>query len=249
MARGRTEMTWIEHLEDLRARLMWSLVGLAVGTAVCWVFSETLLRLLLRPAGVQLHAIGMMEPFLAKFRVAVTGGFALAIPWIVYQVFRFVDPALKPEERRMLIPVSIASWLLFLSGAVFSYFFVVPAASEWLLAHAGDLIRVQITALNYLHFVTWLLLGLGLAFQTPLLVIAACGLGIVTPRRLQQEWRTAVIVILIVSAAVTPDWSPVTMLMLATPMFLLYEGAILVSMLLLRRRSAAEPEMEAVGGR
>jgi sec-independent protein translocase protein TatC len=171
------------------------------------------------------------------------------MPWIVYQVFRFIDPALKSGERRMVIPVSVAAGFLFLSGAVFSYFFVVPAASEWLLAHAGDLIRVQITALNYLHFITWLLVGLGLAFQTPLLVIAACSLGIVTPRRLQQEWRMAVLVILVVSAAVTPDWSPVTMFMLATPMFVLYEGAILVSMLLLRKRSPAEPEMEAVGGR
>lgn len=248
MARGRTEMTWVEHLEELRTRLMWSLVALAVGTAVSWTFSENLLRLLLRPAGVELHAIGMLEPFLAKFRIAVTGGFVLAMPWIVYQLFRFIDPALKPQERRMLVPVSIAAGLLFASGAVFSYFIVVPAASEWLLAHAGDLIHVQITALNYLHFVTWLLVGLGLAFQTPILVIAACLLGIVTPRRLQQEWRMAVLVILIVSAAVTPDWSPVTMFMLATPMFLLYEGAILVSMLLLRRRSAAGPEMETVGG-
>lgn len=240
-------MTWIEHLEELRARLIWSLVGLAVGTAVCWVFSEALLRALLRPAGVQLHAIGMLEPFLAKFRVAVTGGFALAMPWIVYQAFRFVDPALKPDERRVLIPVSIAAGLLFLSGAAFSYFFVVPAASEWLLSHAGGLIRVQITALNYLHFITWLMVGLGLGFQTPLLVIAACVLGIVTPRRLQQEWRVAVMVILVVSAAVTPDWSPVTMFMLAAPMFLLYEGAILVSALILRRRQAAQ--RYAVGSR
>jgi sec-independent protein translocase protein TatC len=234
-------MTWIEHLEELRTRLVWSLIGLTLGAAVSWTFSEHLLRLLLRPAGVQLHAIGMLEPFLARLHIAVAGGFTLAMPWIVYQAFRFIDPALRSGERRMVIPVSIAAGFLFLSGAVFSYFFIVPAASEWLLAHAGDLIHVQITALNYLHFVTWLLVGLGLAFQTPLLVIAACSLGIVTPRRLQQEWRTAVLIILVVSAAVTPDWSPVTMFMLATPMLVLYEGAILVSMVIVGRRRAADP--------
>jgi sec-independent protein translocase protein TatC len=162
------------------------------------------------------------------------------MPWIVYQAFRFVDPALKPHERRVVVPVSLAAGVLFAAGAVFGYFFILPAASNWLLAQAGQLIRVQITALNYLHFVTWLLVGMGLGFQTPLLVVAACALGIVSPQRLQREWKLALLVILVVSAAVTPDWSPVTMFLLALPMFALYEGAVLVSFLILRRRRAAE---------
>jgi len=241
VAREDRPMTWIEHLEELRQRLLWSLLGLALGTALCWNFSESLLRLLLRPTGgIQLHAIGMLEPFLARFRVAVTGGLALSMPWIVYQAFRFVDPALKPHERRVVVPVSLAAGVLFAAGAVFGYFFILPAASNWLLAQAGQLIRVQITALNYLHFVTWLLVGMGLGFQTPLLVVAACALGIVSPQRLQREWKLALLVILVVSAAVTPDWSPVTMFLLALPMFALYEGAVLVSFLIVRRRRAAE---------
>ncbi len=234
-------MTWIEHLEELRQRLLWSLLGLALGSVLCWNFSEALLRLLLRPTGgLQLHAIGMLEPFLAKFRVAVMGGLAVSMPWIVYQVFRFVDPALKPNERRVLVPVSLAAGMLFIAGVVFGYFFILPAASDWLLSQAGEVIRVQITALNYLHFVTWLLVGMGLGFQTPLLVVAACALGIVSPQRMQREWRTAAMVILVLSAAVTPDWSPVTMLMLALPMFALYEGAVLVSFLVVRRQRAVE---------
>ncbi len=231
-------MTWVEHLEELRQRLLWSLVGLALGTALCWTFSEELLRILLRPTGgIPLHAISMLEPFLARFRVAVTGGLVLAMPWIVYQLFRFIDPALEPHERRVLVPVSLAAGFLFASGVAFGYFFLLPPVSRWLLSQAGEVIRVQITALNYLSFVTWFLVATGLGFETPLLVVAACALGIVTPQRLQREWRTAVLAILVLSAAVTPDWSPVTMFLLALPMIALYEGAVLVSFLLVRRRA------------
>ncbi len=231
-------MTWVEHLEELRQRLLWSLLGLALGTALCWAFSDTLLRILLRPSGgIQLHAIGMLEPFLARFRVAVTGGLVLAMPWIVYHAFRFIDPALEPHERRVLVPVSLAAGFLFAFGVVFGYFFLLPSASRWLLAQAGEVIRVQITALNYLSFVTWFLVATGLGFETPLLVVAACALGIVTPQRLQREWRTAVLAIFVLSAAVTPDWSPVTMFLLAVPMIVLYEGAVLVSFLIVRRRA------------
>ncbi len=231
-------MTWVEHLEELRQRLLWSLVGLALGTALCWIFSEELLRILLRPTGgIQLHAISMLEPFLARFRVAVSGGLVLAMPWIVYQLFQFIDPALEPHERRVLVPVSLAAGFLFASGVAFGYFFLLPPASRWLLAQAGEAIRVQITALNYLSFVTWFLVATGLGFETPLLVVAACALGIVTPQRLQREWRTAVLAILVLSAAVTPDWSPVTMFLLALPMIALYEGAVLASFLIVRRRA------------
>jgi len=236
-------MTWIEHLEELRQRLLWSLLGLALGTALSWTFSEALLRILLRPSGgIQLHAIGMLEPFLARFRVAVTGGLVLSMPWIVYHIFRFIDPALEPHERRVLIPVALAAGLLFAFGVVFGYFFLLPSASKWLLSQAGEVIRVQITALNYLSFVTWFLVATGLGFETPLLVVAACALGIVTPQRLQREWRTAVLAILVLSAAVTPDWSPVTMFLLALPMIVLYEGAVLVSFLIVRRRARRAPD-------
>ncbi|MDR7415989.1 MAG: twin-arginine translocase subunit TatC [Armatimonadota bacterium] len=241
-------MTWIEHLEELRQRLLWSVVGLALGTALSWSFSDALLRILLRPSGgIQLHAIGMLEPFLARFRVAVTGGLVLSMPWIVYHVFRFIDPALEPHERRVLIPVALAAGGLFAFGVVFGYFFLLPSASKWLLSQAGEVIRVQITALNYLSFVTWFLVATGLGFETPLLVVAACALGIVTPQRLQREWRTAVLAILVLSAAVTPDWSPVTMFLLALPMIVLYEGAVLVSFLIVRRRAqkAQDAALEA----
>ncbi len=231
------QMTWIEHLEELRQRLLWSLLGLAVGTAVSWTFSDWFLRVLLQPAGgIQLHAISMLEPFLARFRVAVTGGLVLSMPWIVYQVFRFIDPALEPHERRVLIPVSLAAGVLFAGGVTFGYFFLLPPSARWLLAHAGDVIRPQITALNYLSFVTWFLVATGLGFETPLIIVAACALGIVTPQRLQREWRTALLVILVISAAVTPDWSPVTMFFLALPMIVLYEGAVLASFLIVRRK-------------
>lgn len=236
-------MTWIEHLEELRQRLLWSLLGLALGTALSWTFSEALLRILLRPSGgIQLHAIGMLEPFLARFRVAVTGGLVLSMPWIVYHIFRFIDPALEPHERRVLIPVALAAGFLFAFGVVFGYFFLLPSASKWLLSQAGEVIRVQITALNYLSFITWFLVATGLGFETPLLVVAACALGIVTPQRLQREWRTAVLAILVLSAAVTPDWSPVTMFLLALPMIVLYEGAVLVSFLIVRRRARRAPD-------
>lgn len=234
-------MTWIEHLEEFRARLMWALFAVAIGTVVCLAFADPLLRVLLRPAGdIKLHALGMLEPFLVKFKVAVTGGVALAMPVLVYQVLAYVNPALTARERRVMVPVALAAGLLFLCGAVFGYFFIVPPASQWLLAQAGTLIQLNIAALSYLQYITWFLIGMGLAFQTPLIVVAACVIGIVSPQRLRQEWRVAYMTIVVVSAAVTPDWSPVTMFLLAIPMLVLYEAAVFVSTIIVRRRRQAQ---------
>jgi sec-independent protein translocase protein TatC len=236
-------MTWIEHLEEFRVRLMWALLAVAAGTAISLAFADPLLRLLLKPAGdLRLHALGMLEPFLVKFKVGLTGGFALAMPVLVYQILAYVNPALTARERGVMVPVALAAGILFLAGAVFGYFFIVPPASAWLLSQAGSLIELNITALSYLQYITWFLIGMGLAFQTPLVVVAACTLGIVSPQRLRKEWRAAYMTIVIVSAAVTPDWSPVTMFLLAVPMLVLYEAAVLVSTVIVRRRRQSEAD-------
>lgn len=235
-------MTIIEHLEELRMRILLALTGVAIGTVLVFIFSNRILELLLRPAGTtKLIALTVLEPFLTRLKVSLIMGIGLAMPWILYQTFMFIRPALTREERRVANVVVVLLGVLFYTGAAFGYRFIVPSATRWLLAQAGEMIEVRLTALNYVGYITWFLVGVGLAFETPILILSLTWLGIVNPAQLRREWRVAYMTILVLAAMLTPDWSPITMFFVAVPMIFLYELSILLSRWLIRpRRAPAE---------
>ena len=132
------QMTLVEHLEELRQRLQYAVLGLLVATGVGLIFVDRLLAILLRPAGhVKLTTLTVLEPFLVKVKVAFLFGFAVSMPWILYQIYAFVDPALTETERRRTIPLSLLAGLLFAIGIVFGYLVILPVSLRWLLAQAG----------------------------------------------------------------------------------------------------------------
>ena len=229
MADHDKHMTLVEHLEELRQRLQYAVLGLLVATGGGLFFVDTLLRVLLRPAGdVKLTTLTVMEPFLVKIKVAFLFGFALSMPWIIYQLFAFIDPALTETERRRVIPLSLLAGVLFAAGIVFGYLLILPVSLHWLLGQAGTQFNVLITANAYISFVLFFLLIVGATFETPLVILTLALLGILSPQTLRREWRIAYMVIAGIAVFGTPDWSPVTMLLVAIPMVMLYEFSLVL---------------------
>jgi len=229
MADRDRHMTLVEHLDELRQRLQYAVLGLLVATGVGLLFVDTLLGILLRPAGnVKLTTLTVLEPFLVKVKVAFLFGLAVSMPWIIYQVFAFVDPALTATERRRTIPLSLLAGVLFAIGIVFGYVVILPVSLHWLLAQAGTQFNVLITANAYISFVLFFLLIVGATFETPLVILTLAFLGIVSAQTLRREWRIAYMVIAGIAVFGTPDWSPVTMLLVAIPMVLLYEFSLVL---------------------
>ena len=229
------QMTLVEHLEELRQRLQYAVLGLLVATGVGLIFVDRLLAILLRPAGhVKLTTLTVLEPFLVKVKVAFLFGFAVSMPWILYQIYAFVDPALTETERRRTIPLSLLAGLLFAIGIVFGYLVILPVSLRWLLAQAGTQFNVLITANAYISFVLFFLLIVGATFETPLVILTLALLGVVSPQSLRKEWRIAYMIIAGIAVFGTPDWSPVTMLLVAVPMVMLYEFSIVLCRIFIR---------------
>jgi sec-independent protein translocase protein TatC len=234
-------MTLVEHLEELRQRLQHAVLGLLITTGAGMFFVDTLLRVLLRPAGnIKLTTLTVLEPFLVKVKVAFLFGLAISMPWIMYQLYAFIDPALTETERRRTIPLALLAGVLFALGIVFGYLVVMPISLHWLLAQGAGQFNVLITANAYISFVLFFLLIVGATFETPLVILTLAFLGVVSPQTLRKEWRIAYMIIAGIAVFGTPDWSPVTMLLVAIPMALLYEFSLVLCRLFIKP-PAAQP--------
>lgn len=228
-------MTLIEHLEELRVRLTRAVIGLLAATLLGFLFVDQLLALLLRPTGhMKLTTLTVLEPFLVKVKIAFLFGLAVSMPWLMYQVYAFISPALTDKERRNTIPLALLAGLLFAVGLVFGYVFVLPISTRWLLAQAGSQFQVLLTANAYISYVLFFLLIVGGTFETPLIILSLAMLGFVTPQTLRREWRIAYMVIAGIAVFGTPDWSPITMILVAIPMALLYEFSIVLCRIFIR---------------
>lgn len=216
-------MAFLAHLAELRKRIIISAAVLAVTFGICLYFSIPLLRILNAPAGhLQFVFLTPLEPFMVKVKVAFFAGAALALPVILYEILAFAAPGMKAKEKRIIFPTILSMVLLFAGGVVFGYRYIMPISTTWLLSQAGALMKASVSASAYVTYAGWFLLGFGISFETPLFILLMVRLGILSPARLRGSWRYAVIIILILSAIITPDWSPVTMAVMAIPMLLFY---------------------------
>ncbi len=222
-------MTLVEHIEELRRRILFAAAGLAVTTAVGLWQQDRLLQLLMRPTGLtHLIALTVLEPLMVKFKLAFVLGLVIAFPWMLLQGLLFLAPALSEREARYLVPITALSLVLSVLGIIFGYLFIMPPSTRWLIDQAGTAMSLEITALSYVSYAVWFLAALAIVFQMPLVVLAVVGLGIFPYARLRREWRTVYAIISIVAAVITPDWSPITMLLVAAAMVGLYEFSLLL---------------------
>lgn len=231
-------MSLVEHLEDLRRRIIFAGAGLLIACAVGLWAHDWLLAMLLRPVPQVSHlvALTVLEPLLVRFRLAFVFGLVVAFPWLLYQGLLFVIPAVTEREGRYVIPIAVLSLVLSVGGVAFGYYLVLPPSTGWLLSQAGTTMTLQISALAYVSYTVWFLAIIALAFQTPLVVVALVGLGITTPAQLRAEWRTVYVVLAVLGVAITPDWNPISNLLVSGAMIALYEISLLLVRLILPRR-------------
>ena len=231
-------MSLMSHLIELRSRLIKSVVAIAVGTVVVFIFYRDILDVLAKPyegaTDQPLAFFQPTEPFSLALRVALFGGFIIASPVLMYHVWRFIGPALTKRERRYVYPLSAVMTLLFVAGIVLGYF-TLPLALRVLFSFAGDLLQETVGVNFYFSFAMRFLLAFGLAFQFPVFLFAAAALGLVSSRALREQRRWAVVFVVVAAALMTPGGDPMTLMLLSTPMYLLYELSILSIRFILKR--------------
>jgi sec-independent protein translocase protein TatC len=242
-------MTIVEHLEELRKRVVISVIAVGVGAIAGWVLFPQVFHLLVHsykqacealPENVkppircgQLVAGSVLEPFLVRFKVSAFTGLAIALPAVLYQLWRFVTPGLTRTERRMAIPFVASSLVLFSLGAMFAYL-TLPKGLHFLLGFAGDSLVVLPSASKYFSFVMLLVLAFGISFEFPLLLIFLAWVRVVPSTRLRKWRRYAILIITVFAAVITPSQDPYTQLAMMVPMIVFYEVAILVARLMKR---------------
>ncbi|MBU4173783.1 MAG: twin-arginine translocase subunit TatC [Actinobacteria bacterium] len=230
MAVKRGRMTYLQHLEELRRRIIVCIVAVSAGCGVSWIFAWDILDILKGPAGnITLHYLKPMEPFLVRFKLTLFGGVLLALPVVLFEVLAFLSPALKRKDRSFTIAVMLMILAFFSAGVALGYYYIMPVGITWLLDLAAGQMSPVLSASEYVSFAGWFMLAFGIAFETPIFIWMLVALGVLTPEQLRRQWRYAYIIILLFAAVITPDWNPITMLMVAVPMVLLYEMSILLA--------------------
>jgi len=227
-------LTLVEHLDELRARLLVCLAALGVALALCFWQNHLLLEIAQGPLPSdhdQLITFGVTEPFTTTLTVSAYGALVLALPVVLWQLYAYVLPAFSESERKTILPILLLFPFLFIAGIAFGYFVVMPAAVNFLLNFNDGQFNIQVRARDYYSFFSMTELACGLIFQLPLAIIAVTRLGIVRVEQLTQNRRYAYLVIAIVAAAL-PGVDPVTMLIEMVPLLVLYELSILLARVL-----------------
>jgi sec-independent protein translocase protein TatC len=245
------KMSFLEHLEELRQRIIRALLGVAVGFGLCFWLSIDILEHMGRPLFAVLTKMGQKpvfrfgapgDPFAVALQIAIYAGLFLASPYVMYQVWAFIAPGLYRREKKYAVPFVLVSSTLFILGGAFAYFIAFPYALEFLMNFGGALFEPIINARDYLELFLAVVLGMALIFEAPILILLLALLRIVTPGFLLRNFRYAVLVITVVAAVLTPTTDAVTLALFAIPMIALYLLGAAFAWLVTWRRDRAERE-------
>ncbi|MBD2627734.1 twin-arginine translocase subunit TatC [Trichormus variabilis] len=221
------EMSFFDHLEELRQRIFYSLIAVAVGVIGCFIVVKPLVQLLEVPAhGIKFLQLAPGEYFFVSIKVAGYSGLVLASPFILYQIIQFVLPGLTRRERRLLAPVVLGSSVLFVGGLVFAYLLLIPAALQFFISYGADVVEQIWSIEKYFEFVLLLLFSTGLAFQIPIIQLLLGNLGIVSSQKMLAGWRFVIMGAVILGAVLTPSTDPLTQSLLAGAVLGLYFGGV-----------------------
>lgn len=240
------EMTLIEHLKELRNRVIWCAAAVVLGTIVCAVFFETILGWLLAPAReshpeLELNVFGPTESIGVLFKVAMYGGLVIASPMVVYQAMMFIVPGLTPRERRLILPSMLGTIVFLLGGMAFAYWVILPISLDFLIDFGDDVFEPEFGAKQYINFAIRIIFWVGISFELPMVMALLAKLGVVRARQLIGFWRYAILLIFIIAAVVTPTPDPLTQSLVAGPLIVLYILGILFAWVLQPRRPRPSP--------
>ncbi|HEU4364262.1 MAG TPA: twin-arginine translocase subunit TatC [Candidatus Krumholzibacteria bacterium] len=230
------EMSFWDHLGELRGVLVSSLISLLGLSIAAWFFSGPIMDWLVAGVPVDhLMFVAPSEAFMTRMKLSFILGGLASFPYIGYRVWRFVSPGLFRRERSGIFPVAVASALLFYAGVAFAYFLVVPVIIRFMLGYATDRIQPMLSVSAYFTTVSRLCLAFGLVFQLPIVILLLSLLGIVSPQLFLRQWRYAVVIIFLAAAVFTPP-DPVSQVLMAVPLVVLYIGSAFLAALITRRR-------------
>ena len=235
-----SRMALMDHLIELRNRLLWVVGALIIGTALSMLFVTPILNFIIAPLsalGAMPTAIGPTDTITVFFKVSFTMGAIFAMPVIIYQIIRFVAPGLYPHEKRNLLLILPGFMILFGIGAAFAYFMLLPTAVAFLQSFLGDIIKQEWTIDRYISFVTRIVFWIGVAFEMPLVVAFLARAGIVSGPKLLGFWRQAVVIIAVIAAAITPTVDPVNMTLVMAPLIVLYAISVGLAYALYKERA------------
>ena len=251
---GPARMPLMEHLGELRMRLVRIVVVLLVAVCVFYLAAGTMGQFLLLPIAdflpksedgtVSLSFLNAFDPFTVQFKIAFWMSVVATSPIILWQFLAFFLPALKPNERKWFIPTFVAGVALFIFGTVFCYLIILHPAFQWLTAQTSDLGEVLPNAANYVDVIIKFEIGFGVAFELPIVIFYLVIFNIVPYKKLRSSWRFVYIGLMVFSAMVTPDANPVTMLLMFAALVALYEGSLLLARVVLAKRIKKQQEEE-----
>jgi len=243
-------MPFLQHFDELRKRAFVVFGVITVATVAMYFFTNQIFKFVLAPVwpilgkgGIPV-ALGVLDPMTVRFGLAFWSAIVVCSPLIAWEIMAFLMPALRPNERKWVIPTFLSMVVLFVGGVVFCYMLILPASFQWLADQSGDIMKFMPQAGDMLTVVEFFLLGFGIAFQTPIIVFYLVYFGVIPYKTLRENWRIIYVAITIIAAGITPDWSPVSMGALAVAMVILYELSMLMCRVMLRRRIKAQREKE-----
>lgn len=239
-------MTIWEHIAELRTRVVRCCIAIAIGMVIGWLIYPRLFTFLTNPLyelvdDVEIISIDPLEQFATRIKISAYCGIVIAMPVLLWQLWRFVTPGLYPHEKKYAIPFVASALALFVFGAYIAYVTLNPAL-EFLIGVGGGEVKPRYTTDNYVTLIAYMMLAFGVGFQFPVLLVALQMVRVTTPRKLLGWWRQAVVVIAVVAAVITPSADPVSMAALAVPMYLFYFIAIAIGFVFTRRRRKRERE-------
>ena len=234
-------MSLMQHLEELRTRIVRSLIAVSVTFIFCWLFVEQIADFLAQPIydalpeGTRLTFLGVTDPFIIYVKVAALAALFVASPLVLYQAWRFIAPGLYQKEKRHALPFILAGSFFFVAGGAFAYYIAFPFAVDFLIG-MGEAFQPMITVEKYFRFLLYVILGLGLMFELPIVIFLLAQMGVVTPRFLIRHFRWAVLLIFVAAALITPTPDVINLLMFALPTILLYLLGVGAAALVLRKK-------------
>jgi len=220
------KMSLVGHLEELRRRAIICILTVVACSLFSYFYSDKILAILKRPFPHSLVFIAPMEPFVITLKIAVFGGIVLALPMLLLQAWQFTSSGLKEKEKKYLLVYVPFSLLLFLGGASFAYFLVIPIGLRFLLSFGSGFLQPMISISKYLSFIILMILAFGIVFELPLVSLFLVRIGIISPQFLARNRKVAIIAIFVLAAILTPSIDAFTQILMAVPLIILYEASI-----------------------
>ena len=234
------QMSFLEHLEELRWRLLKSIIAVIFGGSFCFLFIDEIMQFLIAPIHnlsnpPDLQVLKVQGMFMIKWGVALLGGIVVAIPVLTYQLAKFIGPGLYNDEKKVMVPLVFFSYMAFLVGIVFAFYVLIPYSLEFFTSMGVIEVKNNFSINYYFSFITMLLLSSGVIFELPIVVFILSAIGLLTPPFMRHYRRHAIIVILVLSAFITPP-DPISLVFISIPLAFLYEISICVSWMVNRSK-------------